>query len=70
MYQLLGVLVAGKAVFVRAGGVNRNSELSSQFCCQPKTALKIQVIGTSLGVQSLRLCFYCKGFGVDLWLGN
>lgn len=31
-------------------GVNGNSVLSSQSCCQPNTALKIKVIGFSLGV--------------------
>ena len=31
-------------------GVNWNSVLSSQFCCQPNTSSKINVIGTSLRV--------------------
>ena len=31
-------------------GVNGNSVLSSQSCCQPNTALKIKVVGFSLGV--------------------
>jgi len=31
---------------------------------------KNSIVGTSLDVQWLRLCFHCKGCRFDLWLGT